>query len=139
MIVGFKGTEAGPTKAQLSRLYQVLGALSITKFVHGGSKGCDTFAHRVFENNPAVDIEIWPADNVGVTVWMPMGEAIIYDRLPVETRNRVMVRRIHGLIASPKFSKEDLSETWNLIREARKIGLPIYLITPQGKFVPDGS
>lgn len=146
MIVGFTGTRQGPTPAQHRMMDRVLLHFAVNSgmktFVHGGAIGCDTFAHHVVTAsglNREILVEILPADNPGSTVWIPMGNCIIYERMPPLERNRIIVRRIHGLIATPKFFREDSSGTWATIRYAREIGCPVYIITERGEFVRDKS
>lgn len=140
MIVGFTGTTAGPTERQHAAMAVFLRRIPMTRFVHGGARNCDTFAHHIARRwHPDICIEIHPCPiNSGVTVWMPAGNCEIYPDLPPLARNRVIVSRIHGLLAVPRTAEEVIgSGTWATVRYAREIGCPVYIIRQDGKLVCD--
>lgn len=67
-----------------------------------------------------------------------MGNCEIYPPLDPLARNRIIVSRIHGLLACPKTDIEELqSGTWATVRYAREIGCPVYLIRADGSIVRD--
>jgi hypothetical protein len=142
MIVGFTGTIAGPTPAQHARLKWFAARLPISRAVHGGCKGVDSLAHNAVRRaHPDIVIEIWPSDlpgTHGVCLTMPMGRCELYPELPPLERNRIIVRRIHGLLAAPRTDREELrSGTWATVRYAREIGCPVYVIQQNGAVVRD--
>jgi hypothetical protein len=58
---------------------------------------------------------------------------LTYDPLPPLERNRVMVDSAHHLIACPVGTSEELrSGTWATVRYARRKGVPITIIWPDG-------
>lgn len=144
MIVGFSGTREGPTPRQHATMKRVLTLLPITRFVHGAEAHSDTFAHYIVRaaHGQDIPIELHPSNLRGTRSNLLGGENpcnFIFPELPPLERNEIIVGRIHGLIASPKFRVEDSSGTWSTIRYARKISCPVYIIEPSGEFVRDQS
>lgn len=141
LVVGFAGTRKGPTPAQHNTMRWFLGGLPISRFVHGGAKGCDTLAHHVVRlARGNIPIEIYPAHHdQGSVLWGDTGPttSIHGAREPLE-RNRVIVSRIHGLVAVPATDVEGDSGTWATIRDARQVGCPVYLVMQNGRIVRDG-
>lgn len=143
MIVGFTGTREGPTSVQHDTMKRILSSLPISRFVHGVEAHSDTLAHEIVRRaHRLATIELHPSTlAMSPLTYQAMQGSIpnveIWEPLPPLDRNRVMVRRIAGLIASPKFFREDSSGTWATIRYAREIGCPVYIITERGEFVRD--
>lgn len=141
MIVGFTGTRDGPTPRQHATMKRVLSALPITRFVHGAEAHSDTFAHYIVRAaHGAIPIELHPCDIRGTRSHLVSGNYpydIIFPELPPLERNKIIVSRVSGLIATPKSSEEIRSGTWATIRYARKIFCPVYIIEPSGEFVRD--
>jgi hypothetical protein len=137
MMVGFTGTRNGLRPVQHNRLTDVVSKLSLSAFVHGGCTGADTLAHyAVRESFPDIPIFILPADrDNGSTVTMPLypeKNIILQPREPLE-RDRIIVRVVAGLVATPNTMAEELrSGTWYTIRQARKRGVPVLIVWPDG-------
>lgn len=140
MIVGFTGTRRGPTPRQHDAMRLFLSRIPMTRFIHGGAKGCDTMAdHIVRQAHPGIFVEIYPCPDNGSTVWLPRGNGEVHSELPPLERNRVIVRSIHGLLAAPQRDTEDWgSGTWATIRYARELRLPVYVALSDGLIVRDG-
>lgn len=141
MIVGFTGTREGPTPHQHDAMRYFLRGMPMTRFVHGGAIHCDTFAHTIVVAAHDIDIEIHPA-TVGVRSSVlnnPSPRIKLFRALLPLQRNRVIVRRIHGLLAVPATDREGASGTWATVRYARELGLPIYIVKLNGRIVRDPS
>jgi hypothetical protein len=136
MIVGFAGPREGLLSVQHESLRRIAAKLSLSVFVHGGSYGSDTLAHYAFRSaHPTIPIIVMPAtkDN-GSIVTAPYGDLniILQPRGPLE-RNDMIVTVITGLVAAPKMMTEELrGGTWYTIRRARKKGVPILFVWPDG-------
>lgn len=138
MVVGFTGTRKGLRSPQNVTMRRFIRDIGMTRFVHGGAPGSDTLAHyatRAYYRD--ICIEIHPCPQPGSTVWLPMGNCEIYPELPPLERNRIIVGRIHGLLAAPATDVEAASGTWATVRYAREIGCPVYIIRQDGKLVCD--
>lgn len=142
MILGFTGSRHGPTEKQYEAMRYFLGGMPMTRFVHGAAVGCDKFAHDIVRRfHGDIVIELHPL-NIGfrsTLLTIPMGNCEIYPELPPLVRNRVIVSRIHGLLAVPATDVEADSGTWATVREARKLGVPIYVARRSGRLVRDKS
>jgi len=137
MMVGFTGTRNGLLHPQHRKLVDVVSKLTLTAFVHGGCRGADTLAHyAVRESFPDIPIFILPTNHdSGSVVTMPMypGKNIVLQPRKALDRNRIIVRVVCGLIATPRLMKEELrSGTWYTIRQARKRGVPVLIVWPDG-------
>jgi hypothetical protein len=118
-----------------------LTGLPISRFVHGATSGADTLGHYIVEKaHRGVPIELHPS-NIGyrsILLHNPVGNLEIYPEADPLERNRNIVCRVHGLVAVPMRYPEDWgSGTWATVREARWIGLPVYVIRPDGRTVRD--
>jgi predicted Rossmann fold nucleotide-binding protein DprA/Smf involved in DNA uptake len=144
MIVGFTGTQnPGPTPRQHDAMRRFLAGMQMSRFVHGAAPGCDTLAHNIVEQaHRGIVIELHPS-NLGFRssiLYEPIGNLEIYPELPPLERNRVIIRRIHGLLAVPRTDIEETrSGTWATVRYAREIGLPIYVVKQNGQVVRDAG
>lgn len=137
MMIGFTGTRAGLPDSQHKRLMDVLSKLTLTSFVHGGAGGADTLAHyAVRKFYPTIPIFVLPANrDCGPIVTMPIypdRNIILQPRDPLD-RNRIIVKVVAGLIATPHLMTEEVrSGTWYTIRRAREKGVPVLIIWPNG-------
>lgn len=139
MIVGFSGTRQGPTRSQHEAMQWFLAGMPMTRFVHGGAVHCDTFAHDIVRRfHAGIVIEVHPA-TVGFRNPVFGADIELFPELPPLERNRVIVRRIHGLLAVPASDHEGDSGTWATVRYGREIGLPIYIVQQSGRIVRDVS
>lgn len=141
MIVGFSGTRLGTRPAQTEAIARLIYHMRPTRFVHGGAPGADMIAHRIAESIHTPEIEIHPSDQRSPAVWSGMGShCTIYPALPPLDRNKVLVRRIWGLLACPRSDVEELrSGTWSTVRYARAWGVPIYIIQQDGTIIRDAE
>lgn len=139
MILGFTGTRLGPRPAQTAAITRFVEGMKPVCFIHGGASGCDMLAHGIAERCWIPLIEIHPSGDRSPAVWEGMGaHCTIYPALPPLDRNKVIVRRVHGLLACPRTDMEETrSGTWSTVRYARAAGVPVYVILQSGKIVPD--
>lgn len=140
MIVGFTGTRAGWIRRQGWAFKEFIESIHIEVFIHGGSIGSDTLAHNTFRSvYPLVPVHVLPADrDKGSVVTMPVhpDRTIIYAESEPLYRNKMIVSVVDGLIAVPRLmSEEKRSGTWYTIRRARKKGVPVVIIWPNGKLL----
>lgn len=132
--IGFTGTRHGLTQLQQSTLQEVLRRLQPAQLIHGSCIGADAEAHhltRLFL--PSCKIIVWPCTEGGMRarldadVTMPL-------MAPLK-RNKVIVHSVEILVACPQTVDEVLrSGTWSTIRYARKRGVPVYRISPDGSY-----
>jgi hypothetical protein len=140
IILGITGTRAGPRPAQTAAALKFMRGLKPYRVVHGGAPGFDMIAHGIAETLRVREVEIHPStqSNVGAAGVIPGAGVVIYPELPPLERNRVIVKRIYGLLACPKTDDEELrSGTWATVRYAREAGVPVYLIKQDGLIVAD--
>lgn len=137
MICGFTGTRYGPTPEQYKAMQEFLSRIPMSRFVHGAAHGADTLAHYIVRAaHGDIPIELHPSDRPSTLVTVPIGNVDIHDQKPPLERNRIIVQRIHGLLAVPREDEEiTRSGTWATIRYARELGVPIYMVKQCGKVV----
>jgi hypothetical protein len=135
MIVGFTGTQEGMTARQLEAFKLSLPPTMKT-FIHGCCIGADEEAaycvHMMLKNS--VRIWIYPSNIKSKTSKLVDGffAAKAAPKPPLD-RNKDIVADSELLIACPKEREEVLrSGTWATVRAARKKGIPIIYIWPDG-------
>lgn len=134
MDIGFTGTQRGITNSQkavlLGRL--ALMASASTTAHHGQCVGADAAFHGVCI---ALQIPIIGHPPINQSKRAKLS-GFLYEWEPKEylDRNKDIVRCSDLLIATPAEEQEQLrSGTWSTIRFARKIGVPRYIIYPDGR------
>lgn len=130
--VGFTGTREGMTIHQRKTLSAVLYKCAKT-FTHGCCLGADEEAHV---SAWALDIEVRkrPSNIPAMTAACAGGKMVAAPSPPLP-RNREIVHDSDLLIAAPKgFAEERRSGTWMTVRYARKRGVPILIIWPDGQW-----
>ena len=132
MRVGITGTRDGMTLRQLVTLERMLEEMGPPKELHHGDcVGVDAEAHETAETLEIKNIVIHPPD-VSTHRAFCRSEFVRPER-PYLTRNREMVREIDVLIVIPKGDKETRrSGTWATVRYARKRGVDVRIIFPDG-------
>lgn len=144
MIIGFTGSRLGLLLPQRERLSWFLKGLKPTMFVHGDGGHSDALAHSIVESAfPRCYIDVWPSTAGGgaVTYFGTKGRIEVHKAMPPLDRNRVIVSRIHGLVACPQRDTEDWdgSGTWATVRYARELGCPVYIILGDGGVIRDSA
>ena len=130
MIVGFTGTRAGMTGAQIASFSRLLTELQPTEFVHGDCVGADAEAHSI-ALEAGIDVYIRPCD-------LPArancaGAVQLFEAKRPLDRNRDIVDSVDVLVATPNSVEEQVrSGTWYTVRYARKVDRKTYIINPDG-------
>lgn len=138
MIVGFTGTRDGCTQEQLYKLGILLRVLvgkaeRIEEWHHGACLGADEEA-TIMIHQLAVRIVAHPSNLAKMTSAVARGlsDEVLEEQSPL-VMNGDIVKASDILIACPKEPTESLrSGTWSTVRAARKKGIPIWLIRPDG-------
>lgn len=134
MIVGVSGTTGGETPAQRATLRVLLQRSRITQVHHGEAMGIDEYAHRVIREMYQRDIRLigHPPDDDSKRAFLD-GYYEEREPAPYLVRDQHIVDEIDLLIACPSTAREILrSGTWATIRYARKAGIMIIRVNPDG-------
>jgi hypothetical protein len=135
MRVGFTGTREGCTPAQGGALARLICDMPITEFHHGCCLGADTEAvTHVTYHHVGVQVTAHPCSLRAFFSQRAYRLSNAFcDVKPPLDRNHDIVDACEVLIACPKESAEVLrSGTWATVRYARKKGLRVVLILPDG-------
>lgn len=141
MRVGFTGTRHGLTPSQAVAFAGVLPK-GMTWFRHGCCVGADEDAVRIVDAlDPRPSIFGAPS-NIGALT-SEFALAVSDDTTgefsdPLE-RNRLIVDGSDLLVACPKGPEERRSGTWATVRYARKKGVPIVIVWPNGTVTGEGA
>jgi len=141
MIVGFTGTQNGMTSAQYSELALVIRRLTktMTEFHHGDCIGSDFEFHECvvktasFSGDVPIVMGIHPPINESKRAFCNSGNIRMYLPKDYLDRNHDIVDAVDLMIATPEQMFEVLrSGTWATIRYARKRGIDVCIIYPDG-------
>ena len=130
MRIGFIGSHHGMTPAQERVLRSMLTGHKGAALHHGDCVGADAQAHEV-ACSLGRDVTIHPPVNGAHRAW----KASLDTRTPRPylSRCKDIVRETDMLIAAPNEAKEQRrSGTWSTVRFARKLGKPVFVISPDG-------
>lgn len=134
MDVGFTGSQIGMTQVQRAVVFRKLSFYNpdITAAHHGECIGADAAFHGVclYLHIPIIG---HPPINQSKRATL---QGFLYEWEPKEylARNKDIVRCSELLIATPAEKEEKLrSGTWSTIRFARKLGIPRYIVFPDGR------
>jgi hypothetical protein len=137
MIVGFTGTRhRRMTDEQWSRVIEILTGLDYDEAHQGDCIGCDEDFFVILwglreETGKPCTIHAWPSTIKGTNVHSK-SDVIHKPMDPIE-RDKLMVDREDLLIACPYgFEEEQRSGTWTTVRYARKKGIRILIVWPDG-------
>jgi hypothetical protein len=133
--LGFTGTKQGMTPKQFNEVVKLLVQFKPDRVHHGDCVGSDEDFHTIATNNgyyrhihPPIK-ERYRAFCEGDYAEEP-GEYLV--------RDQEMVDQVQLLIATPNGFKERVrSGTWATVRRARKKGIPIYIVHPNGWVVSE--
>ncbi len=136
--VGFTGTQHGMSLRQEVAVSRLLLGWSPVVAHHGDCVGADARFHELVRDAlPATRIVSHPPSVEAKRAFMVADE--VCGRLPYLERNRRIVDESEVLVACPRSAVEELrSGTWATVRYARKRGVPVYLILPDGTLVEGG-
>lgn len=133
--LGFTGTRQGMTGQQLAAFKSIVIDIDPVYFHHGMCIGADTQAHDA----------VWLLTDAKIIGHPPIVErykttrkcTIIRVPRRYMQRNQDIVDECEMLIATPKEDTEQLrSGTWGTVRRARKKGIAIVIINPDGSYQP---
>ena len=135
MILGFTGTRAGMTDAQLRALRGVISTYPEI-LLHGGAPGADEEADAFFAVGcTGTKIEVYPASAQRAGIWLRKtdGVRVIHNWMKPLVRDVIIAKRCDHLLACPGTQEEIVrSGTWSTVRYARKVGKPITILMPDG-------
>lgn len=137
MIAGFTGTQLGMTYKQGERLLLLLKRLNTAEMHHGDCIGADAEVHVM-----CLDLGIRTVGHPPIVGDKRAFCSFDFEHppLPYLERDNEIVQQSEVLFAAPKEAKEQLrSGTWATIRYARKKGLPIFIVRPDGTWTDGGS
>jgi len=133
MKVGFTGTRMGMSLPQLRTARELLTSVGTTELHHGDCLGADADMHAIAKNKGVI-VVIHPPQGYRNRAFSKDANEIRLAK-PYLDRDRAIVDETDCLIATPLTSdewREPRSGTWATIRMARKKGVPIYIIMPNG-------
>jgi hypothetical protein len=132
--IGFTGTQQGMTSAQRYSVEELLQKLGGNEFHHGDCIGADAQAHGI-AYRIGYRIHIHPPV-VSTKRAYCFHYDLMYTLKPYLDRNHDIVDACQVLVATPKEFDEQLrSGTWATIRYARKRGVRVFLVLPDGRTV----
>lgn len=139
MIVGFTGTRAGMSTAQMETVTKLLKDLKPESVVHGDCYGSDKEFHDIciklqgsMTNPGPPRIVIYPSTSK--TRAYCEGAELIYPPEAPLKRDMRIARGCDKLIATPKeFEEQIRSGTWTTVRYARFANKLVYIILPDGE------
>jgi hypothetical protein len=118
---------------QLNTFFDLIGDIKPDEFHHGDCIGADKNAHDAVRTHVGSVIRV-----IGHPPTNPSKRAFCEcDRLLEEkeylARNKDIVNASSALVVTPKeFEEQKRSGTWSTYRYAKKQGIPIYLLLPDG-------
>lgn len=136
--LGFTGTQLGMTEIQAQMvfdemmLYGQVPGDAVTEAHHGLCVGADEDFHGLLGYMPkSLVVHGHPPLNTS-----KMAKGLICDVMhePLEylARNRAIVDAVDTLFAAPKGAEELRSGTWSTVRYARRKGINIRIVMPDG-------
>lgn len=135
--VGFTGSRAGMTAKQTERFTQELSELKRSfenrhiVFRHGDCVGADAEAHKIVVDEFLGTTEIFPCNITWARAWCE--SETIHTPQPPLNRNKIIVDRSTYMFACPSGAEILRSGTWSTIRYARKNGVWLCVIMPNGE------
>lgn len=132
--LGFSGTSAGMTQIQSILVERHIRRRRGWVLHHGDCVGADAEAHDIAsgKNGAGLRIIVHPPDNPSKRAFCE-GYDEIRSAAPYLTRNGHIVAEADELLAAPESGWErQRSGTWATVRRARKKGIPILIVAPDG-------
>ena len=131
--IGFTGTRRHPTEAQIVALEEWMRMrmlLGPTTLHHGDCVGADEVAHDI-AYLLEWSIVVHPPRDAAWRAWCD-GDQILPEQ-EYRERNQAIVDVADVLVAAPHQDQEVLrSGTWMTVRMARRAGVPVVVIYPDG-------
>jgi hypothetical protein len=138
MRLGFTGTQEGMQPQQQEAVEQWLCSFrpgTITEFHHGDCIGADAQCHQsILFFHPTCRTVCHPPENDSKRAFTDNDDT--REPGPYLERNQAVVDAVDVLLAAPKEQTGDVlrSGTWATIRRARKRGIPIVIVRPDGTY-----
>lgn len=133
--VGITATRDGLTGAQVYQLSLGLDMLEPTEAHHGDCIGGDAQFHEICLDL-GIPIHIHPPEDDKRRAFCEHA-AVVNPPAPYLTRNRAIVNESDCILACPKEDTEPEPArgqgTWSTIRHAKKVGVPMMIIWPDGR------
>lgn len=135
MIVGFTGTRRAITEAQRDALVDLVQELEpIAEIHHGDCVGADAAFHRIAANWSGCRFVVHPPDQPALRARMP-GDLVLPPK-PYLERDADIVAASDVVIACPyERAEQRRSGTWATVRMARRAGVSLALVYPDGEVV----
>lgn len=139
ILVGFTGTQRGMTGRQKLVIGEMLSDTRGVIARHGDCVGADDeFDYLCAQRG--VQVAIHPCDIRSKRAYCADKRSrdrhvhYVEKPLPPLERNQVIVDRSEILVAAPAGFEEELrSGTWSTVRRARKRGIPVIIVLPDGR------
>lgn len=140
MILGFTGTRKGMSERQMKSLGAILMASHYTRLHHGGCRGADEEAHKLFtmskyHHGGRPHITVHPGPN-GAHIKTPTSTdnelpiVEFRERKQYLERNDDIVAACDILVAAPENIQRDFSGTWATIRRGVTANKPVIILHP---------
>ena len=133
--LGFTGTRHGMQRDQHHAVMDLVRKLEPEEAHHGDCVGADMEFHEIVRvvQREAI-IHIHPPFKREHRAFC-LGDEI-HPEKDYLIRNQDIVKSSDAMVAAPRRNQEELrSGTWATIRYARKVGKPVFIVGPDGKFV----
>lgn len=132
MDIGFTGTQLGCTAQQKATVRRLLIEMDPEGVAHGDCIGADAEFHAI-----ALQLGKWirihPPYKGSKRAYCEEWNEILPGKDYLD-RNKDIVNGVDYLIACPEGDEEVLrSGTWSTVRYARKVGVPVIVVNPDGK------
>ena len=133
--ISFTGTRNGMTNKQKESLLTLLQSIEGDTFVHGGCVGADEQAHQM-ASDLGCKTHVWPSNLDGLVAELEC--SVREDPMDPLERNKEIVEMGDVLLACPNSRRAVLrSGTWSTIRYAKKVGVPVLIVFPDGDVLSD--
>jgi hypothetical protein len=127
--IGFTGTQSGMTLAQKIMVAKQIAALHPVEVHHGDCIGADSDFHKICEKQDKY-IHIHPPINNSKRAFCD--GHLVHEPREYLDRNHDIVDESYILIATPSGPEKQRSGTWATIRYAKKKGIMVIVVYPDG-------
>lgn len=142
-ILCFTGTRAGMSLGQRKEIRQMMTGSALmemrrlSRILHGGCIGADVEFHAILAAMHLLSrVEVYPSNMPDMVAALADDDLIAEVHPPMDPieRNKLMVMRAHSLLAAPREFREVVrgSGTWATVRAARRKGIPVLIVYPDG-------
>lgn len=137
MRIGVTGSRRAATRAQVQVLKRLLPYATVLS--HGYCTGWDATSHYIVTRRKC-QVHLHPAyERTHRAELLPITELCsIFPEKSYKDRNQAIVNEVEYLIAGPQYGEHDQrsqrSGTWQTVRMARDLDLPITIIMPDGTY-----